>query len=246
MALRGKDIEAILIIAVEEHETVFRNEADHVPEGAFDRLEVVEDIGVIELDIVHDRNFGEVVDELGALVEKGGVIFIAFKDVDFGIVKTSPLPEIAGDASDHKTGALSGGFKNPRKKRGGCRFPMRPCDDEIPLSAEDLIAKQFRQRNVVQLATHDLFDLGVPAALGVPDDKQVDVIAEVFRLVTVENFDAPTFKKGLHGVVDLSVRSSDLVAGVAKRSGDGSHRGSTNPHEIEVLPSIQNVTHRKK
>ena len=45
-----------------------------------DVLEVAEDVGVIELDRRHDRRARAVVEELGALVEEGGVVLVALDD----------------------------------------------------------------------------------------------------------------------------------------------------------------------
>ncbi|MNC91112.1 hypothetical protein D3C83_73080 [compost metagenome] len=49
-------------------------------ELALDGREVVEDVGVVELQVVQDRGARAVVDELAALVEEGGVVFVGFDD----------------------------------------------------------------------------------------------------------------------------------------------------------------------
>jgi hypothetical protein len=42
------------------------------------RGQVVEDVGVVELQVVQDGRARAVVDELAALVEEGGVVFVGF------------------------------------------------------------------------------------------------------------------------------------------------------------------------
>jgi hypothetical protein len=51
-------------------------------ELAFDGLEVVEDIGVVELEIVQDGGARPVVDEFAAFVEERRVVFVGFNDED--------------------------------------------------------------------------------------------------------------------------------------------------------------------
>src|SRR5688500_12920555 len=89
-----------------------------------DRSEIVENIGVIELDIVDDDDFGQVVDELAALVEEGGVILIAFDDEELAVGETSALLETIGDAADEVAGVFAVVFEDPGKKGSGCPFAM--------------------------------------------------------------------------------------------------------------------------
>ena len=57
-------------------------------------------IGVIELDIVHDHQFGQVMNELRTLIEKCGVVFVPFDHEIFGIVQARALAEIFRNAPD--------------------------------------------------------------------------------------------------------------------------------------------------
>jgi hypothetical protein len=49
-----------------------------VVELPLDGGQVVEDVGVVELQVVQDGRARAVVDELAALVEEGGVVFVGF------------------------------------------------------------------------------------------------------------------------------------------------------------------------
>ena len=53
-----------------------RHGAHEVVELALDRGQVVEDVGVVELEVVEDRGARPVVDELAALVEERGVVLV--------------------------------------------------------------------------------------------------------------------------------------------------------------------------
>ena len=54
-------------------------------------IHVLVDVGVVELDVVDDDQFGQVVDELAALVEKRGVVFVALDDVIGRVVEPRAL-----------------------------------------------------------------------------------------------------------------------------------------------------------
>ena len=55
------------------------------------------DIGVVELDVVDDEQFGQVVNKLAALVEKSGVVLVALDDViRRGALNRAPWPRLLG------------------------------------------------------------------------------------------------------------------------------------------------------
>ena len=54
--------------------------ATNLRKVALHRLFVLEDVGVVELHRGEDRDVGPVVEELGALVEEGGVVLVALDD----------------------------------------------------------------------------------------------------------------------------------------------------------------------
>ena len=61
----------------------------------FDRLEIVENVGVVELDVVDHEQLGQVMDELRALVEKRGVVFVALDHEMLRVVEERALAKIA-------------------------------------------------------------------------------------------------------------------------------------------------------
>ena len=65
-----------LVAGVDDQPAARRHGAHQVMELALDRREVVEDVGVVELEVVEDRGARPVVDELAALVEEGGVVLV--------------------------------------------------------------------------------------------------------------------------------------------------------------------------
>src|SRR5205814_868644 len=80
-------VEAIRIVAIQEDHAVLRHDVEEPAETELDLVEVIEDVGVIELDVIHDQQFREVMDELRALVEESGIVFVALEHDAFALEK---------------------------------------------------------------------------------------------------------------------------------------------------------------
>ena len=81
-----RDLDAIVVVAVDQHHSIFGHDVEQPFKAQFDFVDVVKNIRVIELDVVHDHELREVMNELRALVEKRAVVFVAFDDEILRIV----------------------------------------------------------------------------------------------------------------------------------------------------------------
>ncbi len=70
-----------------------RQGAHQVVELALDVVQIVENIGVIEFDVVDDQGARVIVDELGSLVEEGAVVFVGLDH--------EGSPRVAADAGGY-------------------------------------------------------------------------------------------------------------------------------------------------
>ena len=85
-----------------------------------DGLEIVVDIGVIELEVVEDQRASAVVDELGALVEERRIVFVGLDDEMPGAGrKAGAGRKIARHAADQESGLETGVFEDPRQHARG-------------------------------------------------------------------------------------------------------------------------------
>src|ERR1051325_937239 len=99
-------------------------------ERGLNRIEVFENIRVIEFQIVDDGNFGQIMHEFAALVEKSGVVFVAFNDEPFTICKSRALAEVVRYSPDEITGIQAIVLEDPRQQRSGRGFAVSSTDDE--------------------------------------------------------------------------------------------------------------------
>ena len=97
--------------------------------------------------------------ELRALIEKGGVVFVSFDDEILRIVEARALPEIFRDAADHVTRIEFAPGHDPGEQRGRGRLSVRAGDDEIVPAAQEKLLQHFRERGVVKLPVQDRFHL---------------------------------------------------------------------------------------
>src|ERR1700722_11860129 len=75
----------IWVISVSQQQAVAGDDPDEMRKRFLDGGEVFKNVRVIKLEIIDNRGFGLVVDELAALIKKGGVILIAFNDDPFAV-----------------------------------------------------------------------------------------------------------------------------------------------------------------
>jgi hypothetical protein len=136
-----------------------------------------EDVGVIELEVVDDRDLGQVMDELAALVEERGVVFVALDDEPFAVREARALAQIVRDAADEETRVQSIVLEHPRQQRGGGGLAVRAADDQTAFAADEKFPEQIRQRTKAQLVIQRVFGLGIAARDGVANDDEVGLDA---------------------------------------------------------------------
>ncbi len=73
----------VRVVAVAQQQAVARDDPDEMRERFFDGVQVVKNIRVIEFEVVDDADLRLVMDELAALVEKRGVVFVTLDDEPF-------------------------------------------------------------------------------------------------------------------------------------------------------------------
>src|SRR5207237_10754028 len=95
--------------------------------------------------------------EFGALVEKRGVVLVAFDDKIFRIVQARAFAEIFWNATDQVTGLASGLVHNPREQRRRRRLSVRTGDDEIVTSAQEMILQHLWHGYIQELAVQHGF-----------------------------------------------------------------------------------------
>ena len=104
------------VLAIDDQPAATRHGAHQVVELALDRGHVGEDVGVVVLEVVEDRDQRPVVHELAALVEERGVVLVGLDHELAARADPRRHAEVLGDAADQEA-RLRG--RPPRAARSG-------------------------------------------------------------------------------------------------------------------------------
>src|SRR5512141_2581640 len=104
---------------------------------SFDRFKISEDVSVIELEIIQNCSFRPVVDELGAFVEKSGIVLVCFDHEVRGIGQPGGNAEVLRHAADKKPRIPAGCLEDPGKHGGGGSLAVGAGDCEHPLRVQN-------------------------------------------------------------------------------------------------------------
>ena len=175
--------------------------------------EVGEDVGVVEFEIVEYRGARPVVDELGALVEKGGVVFVGLDDEERAVGEPRGNAEIERHAADQEPRIQPGMIENPREHRRRRRLAVRAGDREHPLVVEHVLEEPLRSRLVGQPGVEDRLDERIAARQRVADDEDVRAARDARQLrgvVALGERDAERLELRAHRRIDVGVAAGHL------------------------------------
>ena len=142
--------ETVFIITIDQRQTTPGNDFQQALKGQNNLIEIIVDIGVIKLDVVHHDKLRKVMQKLGSLVKKSRVVFVAFHHNVIRFRKSGSLPEVRRNSPYHKTRFLARRFKQPGQHRTRSGLPMRPTDDIVLSSSKKIFLQHFGQRHIPQ------------------------------------------------------------------------------------------------
>src|SRR5690606_26996411 len=99
---------------------------------------------MIKLDIIDNQRSGLVVDELGALVEKRGIVFIRLDDKISRITGAGRNTEIFGDPAYQESGVFAGAIQYPGEHTGTTGFAMRTRYGDHMFARQHLLSQPLR------------------------------------------------------------------------------------------------------
>ena len=94
----------VRVVAVREQLAVARDQVDEALERGLDRTHVLENVRVIKFQVVDDRDFRPVMNELASLVEERGVVLVALDDEPFAVGEPRAFAELCGMPPIRKLG----------------------------------------------------------------------------------------------------------------------------------------------
>ena len=146
----------------------------------FNRRQIVVDVGMIEFDVVDDRDFRQVVHKLRTFVEISGVVFVAFDDEVVAVGHSKTDAEVLRDAADQKGRIESALIHHPRRDARRRRFAVRAGDDQRAPAANKFFLDDFGLRAIESLRLSVSSTSGFPRGIALPTITQSGAGVEMF------------------------------------------------------------------
>ena len=178
------------VIGAEQQQAPARDQVHEPLERQTDGVEVGVDVGVVVLDVVHDGDVGQVLEELRRLVEERAVVLVALDHELAAAADAIAALEVLGDAADEHVWIGAAMREQPSGQRRRRGFSVRAGDHDRAGSPEEMIADGLGKGAVPDLAIEDLLELEVATRDGVADDDEVDIRGDVFGAVALQRGDA--------------------------------------------------------
>ncbi len=134
----------VAVILWRNDEAGRRHGAHQMVKLALDLRQVIEDIRVVEFQIVHHQGARMVVNELAALVEEGGIVFIRFHHEEGHVTEARRLAKIARHAADEEARLQPAMLQYPGQhgRRGG--LAVSAGYRQHPASLENVLCQPLR------------------------------------------------------------------------------------------------------
>src|SRR5437588_8744151 len=117
-------------------------------ERDLDSFQIGKNICVIELEVIDNGDLGQVVHELAALVEKGGVVLITLNNEPVALGEAGALAQIIRNPADEIARVEAIVFKYPSKQGSRGRLAMRPRHHQGTFATNKKMLQQLRQGTV--------------------------------------------------------------------------------------------------
>ena len=202
---------------------------------ALDRCKIIEDVGMIELQIVKDRRSRAVMDELGAFIEEGSVVFVGLDDEQFAAGMAGRHRKIERHAADEEAGRTSCRFEDPGEHCRDAGLAVRAGDRQHVTADEHVLRQPLRAGHVALATVEDRFHERVAARHNIADHPQIGRDRDLFLAETFGELDAQRHHLVAHRRIDVGVAAGNAVARSAGNGRDAAHERAANAEDMKVL-----------
>ena len=203
-----------------------------------DRCQIVEDVGVVELEIVQDGRARPVVHELAALVEERSVVLVGLDDEGAAIAKPRGHAEVHRHAAHQKAGLQVGVLQHPGEHRCRRRLAMRAGHREHMAVPKHVFGEPLRTARIRRAGVENRFDKRIAARDDIADDVHVRLERQLIGAIALDEVDAERTQLVAHRRVDIGIAAGDLVSRFAREHREPTHEGAANAENVDVHPAI--------
>ena len=230
----------VRVVARGDDQPLPRHGAKQLVELRLDGLHVLEDVGMVVLDVVDDEGARAVVDELSAAVEVGGVVFVGLDHEERRLSQLGGAVEVLRRTADQVAGFESGAFQYPSQHAGGGGLAVGARHGQHPTVPQHVGAQPLRAGCVAQAAVENVLHGGfAPRQPGVAHDHKVGSWLQLGCTEALVDPDAVGGQQVAHGRVDAPlVRAADLMALLLGEQRQAAHQGAADAEKVDSHPPL--------
>ena len=218
----------------QNHPAQGRHGAQQMVKLGLDGGQVRKDIRVVELEIVEHHGARPVMDELAALVEKGGVVLVRFDHEKRRAAKPRGNAEVAGHAADQIAGVEARVLENPGQHGGGGGLAVGAGHRQHPAPRQHHLGEQLGAGGIGYALVQHMLHRRVAPAQGVADHHQVRGRLQLSRVVALDQLDAGGAELLAHRRVDVLVGTGDPVPLGPDQLRQRPHEGAADAENMDV------------
>ena len=203
-------------------------------ELTLDCAQVFEDIRVVEFEVVQNRGAGPVMHELGALVEKGAVVFICLDHEERRIAEPGRDAEVLRYAADQETGSHAGVFENPCQQTRCGGLAVGSGNGHDPTVLQHMTGQPLGAGHIGNALVQHVFHCGVATGQGVADDHQIGGRVQMGRVVAFHQLDTLGLQLGAHGWVDVGIGAADLMPEIPRQQCQRAHERTADTENVQM------------
>src|SRR5579859_4132960 len=167
-----------------------RHYSHEVRKLSLDRCQIIEDVGMIELQIIQNCGLWAVMHEFGALVEESRVVLVRLNDEKLAAGVAGGHREIHRNAANQESGRPARAFQDPGEHRRHSGLAVRTGDREDVPPGENVFRQPLRTRNVTPSSVEDRLHQRIAARDDVPYHPQVRFQLELLFAEPLDQLDA--------------------------------------------------------
>ena len=189
---------------------------------------------MVKLEVVDRQGAGPVVDELGALVEKGRIVLVCLHHKKIRVPRARGNAEIRGHAADEKPRRHAGIFQDPGQQAAGGCLAVGTRDSQHPFVPQQVLGQPLGTGCIGQAVIEHVLHGGVATGHRVADDDAVRAIVQVLGQVALHQVDTRRAQLGAHGRVDGRIGTRYPKTHLPGQQGDAAHEGAADPQDVNV------------
>ena len=222
------------LVAVADDQTAGRQSPHKMMELRFDGRQVGKDVGVVELQIVQHQRAWMVVDELGALVTEGRVVFVSFDDEERGVAETRRDTKVFRYATDEEPGRHAGLFEYPGEHGAGGGLAMRAGNPEHPAPAQDVLGQPLRPGHIGQPLIQNRLQQRIAARNGIADHEHIRLHCGLPSVVALRQSNARLLQLLAHRRIDIGIATADAVPCCHGQLRQAAHESAADAEDVNV------------